>query len=180
MSDIASVDSWATKFEAWKAEALPRMAKGETKEAFGSYPWFQTVGDPFTKLTKSASETRFALITTGGYSIAGAQEPMKPIPNFGGDAPQIREIPVDVDQSKLEINHPGYDHRFAKEDINVNLPLDRLTEMVTAGEIGSISNTTHVFMGLVVDVAPLLKETIAQLIEKLRADDVEAVLLVPS
>ncbi len=180
MSDLASVEAWATKFDAWKAEALPRMAKGETKEAFASYPWFQTEGDPFTRLTKPASETRFALITTGGYSIAGEQEPMKPIPNFGGDAPQIREIPIDVDPSKLEINHPGYDHRFAKEDINVNLPLDRLREMAAAGEIGSLSNTTHVFMGLVVDVAPMLRETISSLVEKLRADDVEAVLLVPS
>jgi D-proline reductase (dithiol) PrdB len=180
MSDTAGLAAWATAFETWRSEALPMMQKGKTKEAFGSYPWFRTEGDPFARLEKPAGETRFALITTGGYSIDGEQEPMKPIPNFGGDAPQVREIPLDVDQSKLRINHPGYDHRFAKEDTNVNLPLDRLREMAAAGEIGSVAPNTHVLMGLVVNVAPLLNDTIPALIQKLRADDVEAVLLVPS
>jgi D-proline reductase (dithiol) PrdB len=180
MSDTAGLAAWTPTFEDWRSKALPMMQKGKTKEAFGSYPWFRTEGDPFARLEKPASEARFALITTGGYSIDGQQEPMKPIPNFGGDAPQVREIPLDVDQARLRINHPGYDHRFAKEDVNVNLPLDRLREMAEAGEIGSIAGSTQVLMGLVVDVAPLLNETIPALVQKLRADDVEAVLLVPS
>jgi hypothetical protein len=180
MTDLASVDTWTPTFERWREQALPMVQRGETKQAFASYPWFRTEGDPFARLAKPASETRFALVTTGGYSIAGEQQPMKPIPNFGGDVPQVREIPLDVDRSKLEINHPGYDHRFAQEDVNVNLPLDRLRELAASGEIGSIASPTHVLMGLVVDVAPLLRETIPQLVSRLRADDVEAVLLVPS
>ena len=180
MSDAGKLEAWGNLFESWKEKALPMIGKGEAKQAFGHYPWYQTEGDPFAHLGKPAAQTRFALITTGGYSIAGEQEPMKPVPNFGGDPPQVREIPLDVDPAKLEINHPGYDHRFAKEDINVNLPLDRLREMVAAGEIGSLADPSRVFMGLVVDVAPLLRETIPQLIEALRSDSVEAALLVPS
>lgn len=180
MGDAASLAAWTPSFESWRAEALPKIRQGKTKEAFDSYPWYRTQGDPFARLAKPAGETRFALITTGGYSIAGEQEPMKPIPNFGGDTPQVREIPIDVDPAKLEINHPGYDHRFAEEDFNVNLPLDRLREMAEAGEIGGIAETTHVLMGLVVDVAPLLHETIPALIDRLRSDSVEAALLVPS
>ena len=180
MTDAASLDSWAPTFTSWREKALPMIQRGETKQAFGSYPWFQTEGDPFERLAKPASAARFGLVTTGGYSIAGEQEPMKPIPNFAGATPQVREIPLDVDQSKLEINHPGYDHRFAKEDVNVNLPLDRLRELAAAGEIGSIAPTTHVLMGLVVDVAPLIRETIPHLVERLRDEEVEAALLVPS
>ena len=97
MSDTASLGAWTPTFEAWRAEALPKIQQGKTKEAFGSYPWFRTEGDPFARLAKPAREARFALITTGGYSIAGEQEPMKPIPNFGGDTPQVREIPLGVD-----------------------------------------------------------------------------------
>jgi hypothetical protein len=180
MTDAARLESWAPTFTSWRDEALPRIQRGETKQAFGSYPWFQTDGDPFSLLGKPASATRFGLVTTGGYSIAGEQEPMKPIPNFAGDTPQVREIPLDVDQAMLEINHPGYDHRFAKQDINVNLPLDRLRELAAGGEIGSIAPTTHVLMGLVVDVAPLIRHTIPQLAEGLRSEGVEAALLVPS
>ncbi|MCG8589524.1 MAG: glycine/betaine/sarcosine/D-proline family reductase selenoprotein B [Proteobacteria bacterium] len=180
MSDAERLETWTPRYEEWRARALPMIGDGKTKEAFASYPWFETEGDPFARLEKPAAEARFALITTGGYSIAGEQEPMKPIPNFGGDAPQVREIPLDVDRAKLEINHPGYDHRFAKEDINVNLPLDRLRELAEAGEIGSVAPMTHVLMGLVVDVAPLLRATIPHLIDRLRSDSVEAALLVPS
>ncbi|MDJ0786774.1 MAG: glycine/sarcosine/betaine reductase selenoprotein B family protein [Myxococcota bacterium] len=180
MSDAASLADWTPKYESWREKALPMIQEGKTKEAFGSYPWFRTEGDPFARLDKPAGEARFALITTGGYSISGEQEPMRPIPNFGGDTPQVREIPVDVDPSKLVIHHPGYDHRFAKEDHNVNLPLDRLREMAERGEIGSVAEATHVLMGLVVDVAPLLNETIPALVDRLRSDGVDAVLLVPS
>jgi hypothetical protein len=180
MTDAASLEAWTPSYQSWREKALPMIQRGETKQAFGHYPWFETQGDPFARLEKPASATRFGLITTGGYSIEGEQEPIKPIPNFGGDTPQTREIPLDVDQSKLQINHPGYDHRFAKEDVNVNLPLDRLREMVAGGEIGSIAPTTHVLMGLVVDVAPLIHETIPRLVDRLRSEAVEAALLVPS
>jgi hypothetical protein len=180
MSDVAALEAWHEKYESWRETALPRMAKGEAKQAFESYPWFSAPGDPFAKLAKPASESRFALLTTGGYSIDGEQEPVQPIPNLGGATPQVRTIPLDVDREKLVIHHPGYDHRFAEEDVNVNLPLDRLQELADGGEIGSIAPETQVLMGLVVDVAPLLRETIPALIERYRADAIDAVLLVPS
>ncbi len=180
MSDAAQLDAWTPTFEAWRTDAIALMKEGKGPEAFATYPWYETEGDPFTRLAKPASETRFGLITTGGYSIDGEQEPMRPIPNLGGDEPEIREIPADVDQGKLVIHHPGYDHRFAKEDVNVNLPLDRLREMVDAGEIGSFAPTTHVLMGLIPHVAPQLQTTIPHLLERLRSEGAEAALLVPS
>ena len=103
-----------------------------------------------------------------------------PRPTFGDEAPQIRRIPLDVDRSKLTINHPGYDHRFAEEDINANLPFDRLNELVEDGTIGSLSKETHVLMGLQPNVEPLLKETIPEIVAAYQADGVQAALLVSS
>ena len=180
MSDTAALAAWQPKYDKWKEGAIPQIMKGEAKQAFASYPWFSAEGDPFASLGKAASEARFGLITTGGYSIEGEQEPFVPIPGFGDEAPGLREIPLDVDRSKLVIHHPGYDHRFAEEDINVNLPLDRLREMAEAGEIGSIADKTQVLMGLQPNVTPLLRETIPTLLERFHKDGVEAALLVPS
>ena len=180
ISDEAAVESWLPKFETWTKEALPLLAKGDAKQAFASYPWFTAGGKPFVRLDKPVKQARFALVTTGGYSIEGEQEPFKARPNLDGSTPEIRTIPLDVDRSKLRIDHPGYDHRFAKEDINVNLPLDRLGELVDAGEIGSVAHDTQVLMGLAPNVAPLIRETIPALIQKLQADSVDAALLVPS
>ena len=98
-----------------EAEWLTTLIQGKAKEAFAQYPWFTTEGEPFVRLDKPAAETRFGLITTGGYSIEGEQEPMRGFPTFGDEVPQIRRIPTDVDRSKLQINHPGYDHKYAKE-----------------------------------------------------------------
>ncbi len=180
VSDAQSLESWKPKFAAWVETAMPLLKEGNPKKAFASYPWFTTEGDPFSKLNTAARDARFALITTGGYSIEGPQDPFSPLPSFDDTAAEIRTIPLDVDRTKLRIDHMGYDHRFAKEDINVNLPLDRLGELAEVGEIGSIAKQTHVVMGLQPNVGPLLDQLIPKLVETLRADDVEAVLLVPS
>lgn len=132
------------------------------------------------RLEKSVRETRFGLITTGGYSIEGEQKPMRGYPTFGDETPQIRRIPTDVDRSKLTINHPGYDHKYAREDINCNLPFDRLSELVADGAIGSLARETIVLMGLQPNVAPLIRETIPEIVSACIADGVEAALLVPS
>ena len=129
MSDAKGLAAWKPRFEAWKEKALPLMAEGKAKDAFGIYPWYATEGDPFAKLAKPARETRFGLVTTGGYSIEGVHEPFTGLPEFSDAAPAIHAVPLDVDASKLTIHHVGYDHRFAKEDPNANLPVDRLKEM---------------------------------------------------
>ena len=180
MSDRASVEAWIPKYETWRETAMPQVMKGEAKQAFASYPWFRTEGEPFARLGKPVKEARFGLVTTGGYSIEGVQEPFKPMPNFDGSTPAIHSIPLDVDREKLRIDHPGYPHRFAEEDINVNLPLDRLRELEAAGEIGSLCSDTQVLMGLAPDVAPLLRETIPALVDRFQSDSVETALLVPS
>jgi D-proline reductase (dithiol) PrdB len=180
MSDIASLESWKPKFETWRTQAKPLFAEGKAKKAFGSYPWMQLDDPPFHRLGKPVAQARVALIATGGYSIEGEQEPFKPFPSFDDSLPGVREIPLDVNQEKLTINHPGYDHRFAEEDINVNLPLDRLRELADAGEIGSIVDQTQVIMGLIPNLEPLLSDLIPSLVAKFKSDSVEAALLVPS
>ena len=180
MTDAVALATWTPKFEAWREETASFFAEGKPKEAFARYAWFQTEGDPFGKLAKPASETRFGLVTTGGYSVAGEHEPFTGLPDFSGAAPDIHVVGLDADPEKFQINHFGYDHRFAKEDHNANLPFDRLKEMVADGELGSVSNDSIVLMGLIPNVVPLIEQTIPAIVERFRSDSVEAALLVPS
>lgn len=180
MNDRSALSGWQPKFVEWVEAAKPFIAEGKPKKAFAIYPWFSGEGDPFSRLAKPVGETRFGLVTTGGYSIEGEQEPFSPFPSFDDTPPRIHAISLDVDRSKLRIDHAGYDHRFAEEDINCNLPLDRLREMEAAGEIGSIAPDTQVIMGLQPNVTPLLESLIPELIARFRSDSVEAALLVPS
>jgi len=180
MTDAATLGAWKPKFQAWVKDSQELFAKGKAKEAFGHYPWFQTEGEPFVRLARPASQTRFGLVTTGGYSIDGEQEPFTGLPDFGDRAPEFRRIALDVDPAKLQIHHVGYDHRFAEQDPNANLPLDRLSEMAADRELGSVANDSIVLMGLAPNVAPLVEQTIPRIVEQLRSDAVEAALLVPS
>ena len=180
MGDRDALPGWQPKFTEWVEAAQPFMAEGKPKKAFAIYPWFSGEGDPFGRLPQPASETRFGLLTTGGYSIEGEQEPFSPFPSFDDTPPRIHTVPLDVDRSKLRIDHAGYDHRFDEEDINCNLPLDRLQEMEAAGEIGSIAPNTQVIMGLQPNVAPLIESLIPELVARFQSDSVQAALLVPS
>ena len=180
MIDAAGLAAWKPKFNDWADFAQPMIREGRGKEAFTQYPWYTTEGEPFTRLSKPASETRFGLLTTGGYSIDGVQEPMRRSADFTGATPEIRRIPTTVDRSKLVIHHRGYDHRFAKEDFNANLPLDRLQELLADSVIGSLSETTFGLMGLQPDVEPLINETIPEIVESFKSDGGEAALRVPS
>jgi D-proline reductase (dithiol) PrdB len=180
MSDLANIATWRERYQAWTEWAPELFPQGKAKEAFAKYPWFTTEGDPFLRLSRPVAETRFGLLTTGGYSIEGEQEPMRGFPSFGDEIPQIRPIPLDVDRSKLKINHPGYDHKYAKEDTNANLPFDRLNELVADGTIGSVAEETLVLMGLQPNVEPLLTHTLPEIIENFHNQGVEAALLVPS
>ena len=87
---------------------------------------------------------------------------------------------MDVDRSKLRINHPGYDHKYAKEDINSNLPFDRLNELAREGVMGSLAKETIMLMGLQPNVEPLIQHTIPEIVELLKGNEVDLVLLVPS
>jgi D-proline reductase (dithiol) PrdB len=180
MSDAASLTEWTPRYQAWVKESTSLFMEGKAKEAFATYPFFQTEGDPFVRLTRPASETRFGLVTTGGYSVEGVHEPFSGRPEFDATPPGFNLIGLDADPSRLRINHPGYDHRFAKEDHNANLPFDRLTEMVSDGELGSVANDSIVLMGLVPNVGPLIEETIPAIVRKFKSDSVEGALLVPS
>lgn len=180
MSDAGTLETWTPRYQAWTKESMALFQEGKAKEAFASYPFLQTEGAPFVRLSKPASETRFGLITTGGYSVEGVHEPFSGRPEFDDTPPRFNVIGLDADPSTLRIHHPGYDHRFAKEDHNANLPFDRLTEMVREGELGSVSNDSIVLMGLVPNVAPLINETIPAIVRKFKSDSVEGALLVPS
>jgi D-proline reductase (dithiol) PrdB len=180
MSDLDALESWQPKFQDWIRESQPLFREGKAKQAFAHYPWMRFDTTPFHRLDKPISQARVGLITTGGYSIDGEQAPFKPIPSFDDTPPGVRAIPLDVNREKLTINHTGYDHRFAEEDINVNLPLDRLSELAEAGEVGSVAPDTQVIMGLQPNISPLLNDLIPELVARFQSDSVEAALLVPS
>src|SRR5207237_1674120 len=91
---------------------------------------------PFTPFERELSKTTIAIVTAGGVHLKD-QEPFN-ISDELGDL-GYREIPLDVDSSKLMVTHHHYDHTDADEDINVVFPIDVLRDLDADGCIGGIT-----------------------------------------
>ncbi len=157
---------------------------------FTRYPWLlrrwakkaefmESSDSPWTPLLKELNNCRVALITTGGVHLK-TQTPFD-MDDPDGD-PSFREIPGDVDRDELTITHNYYDHRDADADINVVLPLDRLTELEAERFIGSASPRVYAFMGHIVGrhIPTLIDETAPTVAAKLREDGVNIAFLTPT
>src|SRR5262245_56763316 len=110
---------------------LDRLSELQRKSSL-AHPCLLNDSAPFTHLRQPLSESRLALVTTGGIHLRGDA------PYTGGDRP-FRVIPTDAPPSEIVQSHAsiGFDRAAFQRDINVVFPMDRVCEFVVRGEIGS-------------------------------------------
>ena len=137
---------------------------------------FDTV--PFVPLRTPLRECRIALVTTGG--VHRRSQPGFNMADPRGDA-SYRAIPPDTAPEALTITHDYYDHRDAERDLNILFPLGLFRDLVRGGQIGSLA-TCYSFMGHIEPphVTTLLQRTAPQVADKLKQEQVDAVLLTPA
>ena len=105
---------------------------------------------PFTPLAKPLSETRFALLTTGGLYLKGKQQPFDiqredREPEWGD--PSFRVIPRETRLGEVAVAHTHYNPADVEEDFNILLPILRFLELEKAGGIGSLAPSAYSVMG---------------------------------
>jgi len=118
------------------------------------------------------SERRVAMISTAGLHKRGDR-----LFNLG--ASDFRVVPNDAPANDILMSHVSinYDRTGFLQDINMVLPLDRLAQMADKGEIGSVASEHYSFMGATDPTQ--MQDQAAQIAGMLKADQVDAVLLVP-
>ncbi len=133
---------------------------------------------PFTVPRRPLSSARVALVSTGAVHLP-EQVPFDEL--FKGGDFSFREIPGDVDVSRLRVAHKSdaFDQAGFLEDRNLGFPLDRLREMAARGEIGSLSGRHLSFMGSITAPGRLISETAPAAAELLAGDGVDVAILVP-
>jgi D-proline reductase (dithiol) PrdB len=117
-------------------------------------------------------QRRVALISSAGLHRRADQR-------FAGGSADYRVLPNDIDRNDILMSHVSvnFDRTGFQQDLNVVLPLDRLAELTGDGVIGSVASTHYSFMGATDPVK--MEENAAQVAGMLKADRVDAVLLVP-
>lgn len=151
-----------------------------TRARYADHPPYQwTVNEtapPLVPLRKPLSETRIGLVSSGGF----VWRDQPPFDEEKNDL-TFREIPKDADLSEVRISHHSrYFVREERYDLNCTLPLERLRELEAEGHIGGLASPVYTFMGRCFLRTRLQRELAPELLARLRAQEVDAALLVPA
>jgi D-proline reductase (dithiol) PrdB len=137
---------------------------------------------PFTPLLKPLSQCAVALVSTAGI----ARNDDRPFDQEGerrnpwwGD-PTFRLIPLGTTEQEIKLYHLHIDPRFGESDLDVVLPMRRLTELSRDGFVGPPPPTDYSVMGFILDPTELVEKTAPAIVERMRADRVDAAALVPA
>jgi D-proline reductase (dithiol) PrdB len=153
---------------AWIAKDIPAQPFS------GTIPW--------TPLTKPIREITFTLMTSAGISMRDdppfdvEREKLEPA---WGD-PSYRKVPATAGQDEIDVNHLHINTDYIKQDINVILPLHRFQEFEREGIIGRLAPTCYSYYGFQPDPTELLEQTMPKVVDRMKAENVEAVLLTPA
>jgi D-proline reductase (dithiol) PrdB len=137
---------------------------------------------PFTPLTKPLADCTVALVSTAGI----ARNDDRPFDQDGerrnpwwGD-PSYREIPLGTTERDVRLYHMHIDPRFGEADLDVVLPMRRLSELADQRIVGKPAPRHYSLMGYILDPGVLIGETAPAVAAHMRADRVDAAALVPA
>jgi D-proline reductase (dithiol) PrdB len=137
---------------------------------------------PFTPLEKPLCECTVALVSTAGV----ARNDDRPFDQEGerrnpwwGD-PSFRTIPLGTTEKDVKLYHMHIDPRFGEADLDVVLPMRRLSELAAERVVGRAANTHYSIMGYILEPRELVEHTAPAIAERMRAEQVDAAALVPA
>ena len=120
---------------------------------------------PYTPLKRDLKDCRIALVSTSGAYAEGMQP-------FTDNDFSFRLIPRDTDIRRIHFVPGHFDTSKGAADANIMFPLDRIRELVEAGEIRTITDH-HISMGLTTRLRQLKEHVsweIAEAVMKMRPD----------
>ena len=150
---------------------IPRTR--ELYSDYSHYRWVVNDAVPWTPLGKPLARCKLALMSSGGIIYRDQ-------PRFHREDASYRRIPKDAQREDLYVWHFGYPTADAEADVNCVFPLERLRELETEGVIGRLADTAYTFMGGIYSARKVRDELAPQIIEELRAENVDAFYIVPA
>lgn len=169
MQIIEDIDGWRRRYNDWK------QSGGATRndDVAADYPFVQNRRAPFTPARRALPMLNLALISSAGAFIDGT-------PAFDESAPSFREIPIEVESGDLRFVARGYDPAAVQQDMNAEVPIERLLEFENNGIIGQLNPVFWSFSGFAPDAARLVDELVPSLLERIARYEVQAALLIPA
>jgi D-proline reductase (dithiol) PrdB len=136
---------------------------------------------PWTPLHKRVAESSIALVSSAAVARISDppfdQDHERRDPWWGD--PSYRLIPRGTHTDEIRLYNLHIERSFGERDLNCVLPLDRLEQLHSRGEIGRCAPTHYSFMGYLLRPAEFLQSSVPAMIARMRAENVDVALLVP-
>ena len=118
-----------------------------------------------------------ALISSAGAYIDGTS----PFDTSSADGDSnFREIPIEVEPVDLRFAARGYDVAAIQQDLNAQIPIERLLEFEKNGIIGQLNPVFWSFCGYIPNATRVVEELAQSLVERAQRYEVQAALLIPA
>lgn len=170
MEIIEDIEGWRCRFDAWKQSGDARR----TDDVGADYPFVRNRRAPFIPARRALPMLNLALISSAGAYIDGTQ------PFADSSDASFREIPIEVEGTDLRYDARGYDAAAVSQDINAEVPVERLLEFESNGIIGQLNPVFWSFSGFLPDARLLVNQLVPKLLERIKRYEVQAALLVPA
>ena len=144
---------------------------------YPAYDWTVNETTPFAPLIKLLAECRVSMLTSGGISHR-TRPPFNPTAK---NDLRVDDVDHQSDAKDFEINDAYCDTRSAVDDLNVVFPIERLRELAESNVIGSVAERLWSgFMGRTYNRSDVIEEAAPALVEELKNDEVDLLILVPA
>lgn len=163
---IEKASEFSGRFRQWRGD-----------ENLRNYPFVQNTYAPFTPLKRGLPLLNLALISSAGAYIDGT-EPFD-LESKDGDA-NFREIPTEVEAADLLYAARGYDPAAVRQDRNVQIPVERLSEFQANAVIGRLNQVWWSLSSYIPNAALVAGDLAPRLADRLANYEVHAALLVPA
>ena len=134
---------------------------------------------PLTPLDKPLERCRVGLVATAGVTLVDDDGRPAPMRVLGGEEADVVEIPSDTPVERLVSIEEHYDrHATTVDDVNAFFPISHLQALAGDGTIGGLApRFQKIFPNYSHRVT--MSRDAPEVLAQLRADQVDAVLLVP-
>lgn len=154
---------------------IDRTKKQYEALGFQAYQWVDNQSPvPLTPLQKPVSESKLALIASGGLYALGQ------IAFHFKDDLSYREIDIHTPEGDLRATHFAYDLAPVQQDPNTVFPVAPLKAQVAAGRLGSLAERAYTFMGGIYSARKVKDILAPAIVHRLLKDQADLALLVPA
>ncbi len=174
METIEQIGKWRERYGAWQQG---RGVTNARDDVGADYPFVENRRAPFVPARRALPMLNLALISSAGAYIDGTNPFDVSAP--GGDM-SFREIPVEVEAEDLLFAARGYNPAALLQDINAQIPIDRLFEFAGNGIIGQFNPVWWSFCGFIPDAGRMTETLLPQLVERVKRYEARAALLIPA